>query len=115
MRDNRRRNSEDLFSKRIAAGNRTTYFFDVKEGKNGDFYVTITESTRLREGEHGVSYKKNRIYLHRENFGRFARGLKESMDFVKNSMDEVDFSDYENENIPPRVDSDFDIDAEPDW
>ena len=115
MRSNNRRNSEDLFSKRITAGDRTTYFFDVKEAKNGDFYVTVTESTRMREGEHGVSYKKNRIYLHRENFGRFARGLKEAMDFVKNKMDEVDFSEYEDEQIPPRLESDFDIDEDPNW
>ena len=113
-----RRNAEDLFSKRIVAGNRTTYFFDVKEGRNGDYYVTITESTRMREGDDGTVYKKHRIYLHRENFGRFARGLKESMDFVKNSLEDVDFSDYEREefrNRHLRPDSDIIIDNAPDW
>ncbi len=101
MEENTRQDREELFSKRVVAGNRTTYFFDVKESRNGDYYLTITESTRMRDQDGNFSYKKHRIFLHRESFGKFARSLKESMDFIKQTMDEVDFSEYENENYKP--------------
>ena len=40
------RQNEDIFERVIRAGRRT-YFFDVRETKAGDYYVTITESKKL--------------------------------------------------------------------
>ena len=39
-------NVEEIFSKALRAGRRT-YFFDVRETKAGDYYLTITESKQF--------------------------------------------------------------------
>ena len=39
-------NAEEIFSKALRAGRRT-YFFDVRETKAGDYYLTITESKKF--------------------------------------------------------------------
>ena len=36
-------NAEEIFSKALRAGRRT-YFFDVRETKAGDYYLTITSA-----------------------------------------------------------------------
>jgi hypothetical protein len=35
-----------FYSRKLKAGKRRTYFFDVKNTKQGDFYLTITESKK---------------------------------------------------------------------
>ena len=39
---------EDIYSKIIRAGRRT-YFFDVRETKASDYYLTITESKKVHQ------------------------------------------------------------------
>ena len=41
------REKEEVFSQAVKAGKRT-YFFDVKETKQGERYITITESKLLQ-------------------------------------------------------------------
>jgi hypothetical protein len=41
-------NVEEIFSKALRAGRRT-YFFDVRETKAGDYYLTITESKKIHK------------------------------------------------------------------
>ena len=43
MSDNLNENQEEIYSKVLRAGRRT-YFFDVRETKASDYYLTITES-----------------------------------------------------------------------
>ena len=50
-------NAEEIFSKALRAGRRT-YFFDVRETKAGDYYLTITESKKFTN-EDGTFYYKN--------------------------------------------------------
>ena len=50
-------NVEEIFSKVLRAGRRT-YFFDVRETKAGDYYLTITESKKFTN-EDGTFYYKN--------------------------------------------------------
>ncbi len=73
---------EDVWSKVVRAGKRT-YFFDVKATRGGDYYLTITES-RKRLGRDGAPiYEKNKIFLYKEDFAKFADGLDEAVDYVK--------------------------------
>jgi hypothetical protein len=70
---------DEVFSKRVPAGKRT-YFFDVKTTRSGeDFFITITESKRLNEGQ----YEKHKIFLYKEDFGKFVAAMHEVMHFVK--------------------------------
>jgi hypothetical protein len=93
MEDNRGRN-EEVYTVRIKAGKRT-YFFDVKETKGNDFYVTITES---KKKEDGLGYDKHKIFLYKEDFGKFIGGLTEVISHVKNNlMPDFDFDRFAHE------------------
>ena len=82
--DNRER--EEVFSKKVRAGKRT-YFFDVKATRSNDYYVTITESKKRLED--GV-FIKHKIFLYKEDFEKFAEGLKETVDYIRANQDVVE-------------------------
>ncbi len=71
----------EIFSKVLRAGRRT-YFFDVRETKAGDYYLTITESKRQTNEDGSYYYKKHKIYLYKEDFDKFKENLNEIMDFI---------------------------------
>jgi hypothetical protein len=75
--------SEDVYSKPVRAGKRT-YFFDVKATKgNNDYYLTITESKRKKEGDGTFSFDKHKIFLYKEDFDKFADGLEEVIAYIR--------------------------------
>lgn len=75
---------ESIFSKMIKAGHRT-YFLDVKETRNKDYFMTITE-LRKKTTDNGVENERNKIFLYQEDFEKFAKGFNDALDFVKRSM-----------------------------
>ena len=96
-------NAEEIFSKALRAGRRT-YFFDVRETKAGDYYLTITESKKFTNEDGTFYYKKHKIYLYKEDFAEFNSSLKETCDFIiENKGEEV---------ISERHDKDFDMKKE---
>ncbi len=74
---------EEIFSKVLRAGRRT-YFFDVRETKASDYYLTITESKKFSNDDGTFFYKKHKIYLYKEDFHDFKEILSEVMDFIIN-------------------------------
>lgn len=73
---------EDVYSKVVRAGKRT-YFFDVKATRSGDYYLTVTES-RKKTGRDGAPvFEKNKIFLYKEDFAKFADGLEDAVGYVK--------------------------------
>lgn len=90
---------EDIFSKAVRAGKRT-YFFDVKETRNGQQYLTITESKKRFNQEEGKFYfEKHKIFLYREDFEKFSDGLKTVIDFIETGVvpeEEVAEENHEN-------------------
>ena len=96
-------NAEEIFSKALRAGRRT-YFFDVRETKAGDYYLTITESKKFTNEDGTFYYKKHKIYLYKEDFAEFNSSLKETCDFIiENKGEEV---------ISERHDKDFELKKE---
>ena len=84
----RGRYRDEIYSRRIPTGKRT-YFFDVKSTRSGeDFFITITESKRIDEGR----YEKHKLFLYKEDFGKFVRALHEVMQMKKSSPERVDFT-----------------------
>lgn len=84
-----------IYSKRVKAGKRT-YFFDVRSTRGNDYYITITESRRHPQGE-GFSYEKHKMFLYKEDFGKFVEALQDTVDHIKTElMPEVDFSQYDS-------------------
>ncbi|MGS2762027.1 PUR family DNA/RNA-binding protein [Sinomicrobium sp. M5D2P9] len=72
---------DEIFSKVLRAGRRT-YFFDVRETKAGDYYLTITESKKFTHDDGSFHYKKHKIYLYKEDFDAFRDILGEMTDYV---------------------------------
>ncbi len=83
---------EIVFSKKIKAGKRRTYFFDVRRTKGEDFYLTLSEVTK-RFNADGVT--RHKIFLYKEDFNRFIEGLNEAIDHVKSDL----LPDYDYEQF----------------
>lgn len=93
--DNKDRNLESIYSKRLRAGKRRTYFFDVRATKGNDYYLTITES-RKRFDDNG--YDRHKVFLYKEDFNKFLKALTEAVDFVKTDlMPDFDFDAFNHE------------------
>lgn len=74
---------EEIFSETVRAGKRT-YFFDVKETRAEEKYLTITESKRRFSNEQGkFFYEKHKIFLYREDFQKFIDGLNGAIGFIE--------------------------------
>ena len=86
MGDFENREREEVFSKKVRAGKRT-YFFDVKATRSNDYYVTITESKkRFEDGQ----FIKHKIFLYKEDFEKFAEGLQDVVEYIKDKQDVVE-------------------------
>ncbi|MBI3509818.1 MAG: PUR family DNA/RNA-binding protein [Bacteroidetes bacterium] len=80
--DHRYNDQQEIFSRPVKAGKRT-YFFDVKATKGNDYYLTITESKK-RFGDDGrFHYEKHKLFLYKEDFEKFADGLMEVINFIR--------------------------------
>ena len=92
-RDNR--NNESLFSKRIKAGKRRTYFFDVRATRGNDYFITITESKK-RFDDNG--YDRHKMFLYKEDFNKFLNALTDTINYVKTDlMPDFDFDAYNHD------------------
>lgn len=86
-------NDDSVFSKRLKAGKRRTYFFDVRSTRASDFFITLTESKKRFDGE---GYERHKLHLYKEDFNRFVESLQEVIDYVKNElMPDYDFDEFE--------------------
>lgn len=89
------RKQESVFSKRIKAGKRRTYFFDVKATRGNDYFLTITES-RKRFDDDG--YDRHKVFIYKEDFNKFAKALNETIDYIKTDlMPDFDFDAFNHE------------------
>jgi len=94
--ENNDKRMESVYSKRIRAGKRRTYFFDVRATRSNDYYLTITES-RKKFNEDG--YDRHKIFLYKEDFNKFLKALTEAVDYVKTElMPDFDFDAYNHDN-----------------
>ncbi|MFT3823101.1 MAG: DUF3276 family protein [Chitinophagaceae bacterium] len=93
---------ESVYSKRIRAGKRRTYFFDVRATRGNDYYITITES-RKKFNENG--YDRHKIFLYKEDFNKFLKALTEAVDYVKTDlMPNFDFDAYNHDQVADETD-----------
>ena len=93
--ENNEKKMDSVYSKRIKAGKRRTYFFDVRETKGNDYYLTITESRKRFESD---GYDRHKIFLYKEDFNKFLKGLTEAVDYVKTElMPDFDFDAFNHD------------------
>ena len=74
-------NSEEIYSKVLRACRRT-YFFDVRETKASDYYLTITESKKFTNDDGTFYFKKHKIYIYKEDFNNFTSMLNETISYI---------------------------------
>ena len=103
MSNNLSENQEEIFSRVLRAGRRT-YFFDVRETKASDYYLTITESKKFTNEDGSFYYKKHKIYVYKEDFENFSEFLNETMSFIFDQrgtevISERHQKDYSPDNI----------------
>jgi hypothetical protein len=89
------RKPDSVYSKRLKAGKRRTYFFDVRATRGNDYFLTITES-RKRLNDDG--YDRHKIFLYKEDFHKFIKGLNEAVGYVKTElMPDFDFDSFNHD------------------
>ena len=94
--ENNDKKMESIYSKRIRAGKRRTYFFDVRATRGNDYYLTITES-RKRFDDNG--YDRHKVFLYKEDFNKFIKALNEAVDYVKTElMPDFDFDAFNHDD-----------------
>ena len=103
--ENNDKRMESIYSKRIRAGKRRTYFFDVRSTRGNDYYLTITESRKRFTGE---GYDRHKIFLYKEDFNKFIKGLNEAVDYVKTDlMPDFDFDAFNHDDAPSSGDGEY--------
>ena len=91
--DNERnsRHFESVYSTKVRAGKRRTYFFDVRRTKGKDYYLTLTESSRRMDG----GYDRHKIFLYKEDLNRFVATLEETVNYIKTElMPQYDYDEF---------------------
>lgn len=71
----------ELFSTQFN-NDRRSYFFNVKENRHGDIYLTLVES---KKSESGSGYDRHQVVVFEEDFDRFTKELSKAIEFVKKS------------------------------
>ena len=87
------RRQDTVFSKKVRAGNRRTYFFDVRRTRGDDYYLTLTESTKKFNGQ---GFERHKIFLYKEDFNRFLTNLEEVVAYIKTElMPDYDYEEFD--------------------
>lgn len=108
--ENRRENGKEreiVFSKVIKAGKRI-YYVDVKENRNGEMYLALTESKKVVTGSDEVpqvSFEKHKLFLYREDFDKFLAGVSEAVNFIEEKQGKAEPRPEYNDDI--RIDLEF--------
>lgn len=93
--ENNDKKMESVYSVRVKAGKRRTYFFDVRETRGSDYYVTITESRKRFDSD---GYDRHKIFLYKEDFNKFLKGLNDTVNHVKTElMPDFDFDAFNHD------------------
>ena len=69
----------EIFSEKVVTSRRT-YYFDVKETKDGSKYLVIGELTQV-----GSELERHRVMVFEESLESFMDGLDKAVEFILNS------------------------------
>lgn len=78
----------EIFTEKVAAGSRT-YFFDVKESRDGTKYLVVSESRQIH-----AKRRHNRVMIFQEHLQAFGESFRRAVEFLgrkikKYSLDEI--------------------------
>ncbi len=106
-------NERDIvFSEAVRAGKRI-YYFDVKETRNGEKFLTITESKKIVEGGDPMNpqftFQKHKIFLYKEDYEKFVEALQKTIDIAKGAPIPEPATDVVVEDMKDVLDINFDF------
>jgi len=113
MSEQRAMEREEIQSIVMRAGRRT-YFFDVRETRAGDYYLTLTESKKFTNEDGSFYYKKHKIYLYKEDFKEFQENLSKMTKFIIDEKGEEVISErhQRNFNTEEKTEEPSEVDAD---
>ena len=91
-----------VYSESIKAGKRI-YYFDVKQSRNGDRYIAITESKKINEGTMDnprFVFEKHKLFLYKEDYEKFVDALMKTLDVAKGNAPAVTSVDSVADEAP---------------
>lgn len=98
---------EIVFSKAVKAGKRI-YYIDVKKNRKDEMFIAITESKKIVNGEGEeaqISFEKHKIFLYKEDFGKFTNGLDQAIQYIADTQGPIaSYNDNEQEETPENKD-----------
>ncbi len=103
-----------LFSESVKAGKRI-YYFDVKQSRNGDKYVAITESKKIVDNSTEnprFSFEKHKLFLYKEDYEKFMDALVKVVAVAKGELSAEDASRVQEEHIMESESGEFKIDID---
>lgn len=107
--NNNKKYKESIYSNIVPAGKKRTYFFDVRETRGNDYFITMTESTRRQDGN---GYNRHKLFLYKEDFNKFIKNLEDTIDYVKKELiPEFDYDKYSNDSYYEEDDEDSSDDS----
>lgn len=101
MAENERGN---VYSEQVKAGKRI-YYFDVKETRSGDKFLTITESKKKVDGDAlnpQFSFEKHKLFLYKEDYEKFLTALQNSINVAMSTSvsESLDAEDHSTSELP---------------
>ena len=99
MENDKNFDKNGVYSKRVRAGKRRTYFFYIRTTRANDYYLTITESKKRADDD---TYERHKIFIYKEDFMKFVNAMQETIDYVKTELlpdydfDAHNYDDYED-------------------
>lgn len=94
--DNDKKKFDSIYSTKVKAGKRRTYFVDVRQTKGNDYYLTITESTKRFDSN---EYERHKIFLYKEDFNRFRDAVNGAIDHIQTElMPDYDYDEFTRRN-----------------
>ncbi|MFW6215768.1 MAG: DUF3276 family protein [Alkalispirochaetaceae bacterium] len=75
----------ELFSTKLDSSNeRRSYFFNVKENRTGDLFLSIVESKKQNE----ASWERHQVVVFEEDFSQFMKALEGVMKRIETEVGE---------------------------
>lgn len=78
--------SRDIaFTRAIKAGKRM-YYIDVKTARNGEYYLSLTESKKVVTGDDEnpkLQFEKHKLFIYPEDFGKIMSALGEAVSYIE--------------------------------
>ncbi|MCB0660668.1 MAG: DUF3276 family protein [Saprospiraceae bacterium] len=94
MNDHQQKFIKPVYTSKIFAGPKRTYFIDIQKSRNGDHHLVISENLKKFNSD---KYDRSRIHVYKEDIVKFTNELENALNRLKELIPEFDFDNYDRE------------------